>query len=107
MEKDGNTEPLLRDNLDDEHIVARVIIEDVDGMAQTRIVLGSHKGATSFSSVFTLCNSCIGAGVLSLPYAFRKAGNTLRAFTHKPSHSLHTMPCHATCWLSIFVAQFR
>lgn len=31
-------------------------------------------GATSASSVFTLCNSAIGAGVLSLPFAFRRAG---------------------------------
>ena len=54
--------------------VARVIIEEVDGVPRTRIVLGSTKGASSFSSVFTLCNSCIGAGVLSLPYAFRRAG---------------------------------
>ena len=30
--------------------------------------------ATSASSVFTLCNSAIGAGVLSLPFAFRRAG---------------------------------
>lgn len=34
-------------------------------------------GATSMSSVFTLCNSAIGAGVLSLPFAFRRAGNSL------------------------------
>ena len=31
-------------------------------------------GSTAMSSVFTLCNSAIGAGVLSLPYAFRKSG---------------------------------
>lgn len=31
-------------------------------------------GASSVSSVFTMCNSAIGAGVLSLPYAFRCAG---------------------------------
>ena len=31
-------------------------------------------GVTSASSVFTLCNSAIGAGVLSLPFAFRRAG---------------------------------
>ncbi|CAK0787069.1 hypothetical protein CVIRNUC_010285 [Coccomyxa viridis] len=31
-------------------------------------------GSSSMSSVFTLCNSAIGAGVLSLPYAFRKSG---------------------------------
>ena len=54
--------------------VARVIIEEVDGVPRSRIVLGATKGASSFSSVFTLCNSCIGAGVLSLPYAFRRAG---------------------------------
>jgi hypothetical protein len=31
-------------------------------------------GASSLSSVATLCNSAIGAGVLSLPYAFKCAG---------------------------------
>lgn len=31
-------------------------------------------GASSLSSVATLCNSAVGAGVLSLPYAFRCAG---------------------------------
>lgn len=31
-------------------------------------------GATPMSSVLTLCNSAIGAGVLSLPYAFRLSG---------------------------------
>jgi hypothetical protein len=35
---------------------------------------GGASGATSASSVFTLCNSAIGAGVLSLPFAFRRAG---------------------------------
>ena len=33
-------------------------------------------GSSSMSSVFTLCNSAIGAGVLSLPYAFRKSGGS-------------------------------
>lgn len=33
-------------------------------------------GASALSSVFTLCNSCIGAGVLSLPFAFMKAGTS-------------------------------
>ena len=72
-----NAEPLLRGTSAEEHMVARVIIEDVNGVPETRVVLGSQKGATSFSSVFTLCNSCIGAGVLSLPYAFRRAGRVL------------------------------
>lgn len=31
-------------------------------------------GASSWASVFTLCNSAIGAGVLSLPFAFQSAG---------------------------------
>lgn len=31
-------------------------------------------GASSLSSVATLCNSAVGAGVLSLPFAFRCAG---------------------------------
>ena len=33
-----------------------------------------EEGSSSVSSVFTLCNSAIGAGVLSLPYAFRYSG---------------------------------
>lgn len=33
-----------------------------------------EEGSSSMSSVFTLCNSAIGAGVLSLPYAFRYSG---------------------------------
>ena len=33
-----------------------------------------EEGASSLGSVFTLCNSAIGAGVLSLPYAFKCAG---------------------------------
>lgn len=39
--------------------------------------LCSEEGASAISSVFTLCNSCIGAGVLSLPFAFMKAGDLL------------------------------
>ena len=67
-------EPSLSAELPEgESLVARVVIADVHGVARTRIVLGSD-GASSLSSVFTLCNSCIGAGVLSLPYAFRRAG---------------------------------
>ena len=38
------------------------------------MLLEEEAGASSVSSVFTLCNSAIGAGVLSLPYAFRCAG---------------------------------
>lgn len=41
--------------------------------ARVRVLLGTE-GASSLSSVFTLCNSAIGAGVLSLPYAFQCAG---------------------------------
>lgn len=40
-----------------------------------------EEGSSSMSSVFTLCNSAIGAGVLSLPYAFRKSGENLIALT--------------------------
>ncbi len=39
-----------------------------------------EEGSSSMSSVFTLCNSAIGAGVLSLPYAFRKSGEELLAY---------------------------
>lgn len=73
---DGNQHRQSMESLAEDGPVARVIIEEVDGVPRTRIVLGSTKGASSFSSVFTLCNSCIGAGVLSLPYAFRRAGRT-------------------------------
>lgn len=58
----------------------RVEVEDVGGLLgltttrqRVRLVLGTE-GASSLSSVFTLCNSAIGAGVLSLPYAFSCAG---------------------------------
>lgn len=62
--------------------VARVIIKEVEGRAKTVITIGDDaEGESSVSSVFTLCNSAIGAGVLSLPYAFGCAGE------HLPSHS--------------------
>lgn len=55
----------------------RVAVEEAGGLTGTstrvRVVFGTE-GATSLSSVFTLCNSAIGAGVLSLPYAFQCAG---------------------------------
>ena len=38
-----------------------------------------EEGNTAMSSVATLCNSAIGAGVLSLPFAFRQAGKLLPA----------------------------
>lgn len=50
-----------------------VVITPGLGGIRTRIVLGED-GATAVSSVFTLCNSAIGAGVLSLPFAFMRAG---------------------------------
>ena len=34
-------------------------------------------GSSSMSSVFTLCNSAIGAGVLSLPYALESQVRTI------------------------------
>lgn len=42
------------------------------GFPQLRIVVVG--GQSPLASVFTLCNSCIGAGVLALPYALRCAG---------------------------------
>lgn len=43
--------------------------------SDVRILISEdEEGSSSMSSVFTLCNSAIGAGVLSLPYAFRKSG---------------------------------
>lgn len=37
-------------------------------------LLAGTAGASSLSSVFTLCNTAIGAGVLGLPYAFKCSG---------------------------------
>ena len=62
--------------------IARVVINEVDGRASTRIIIGEDaesEGESSVSSVFTMCNSCIGAGVLSLPYAFLCAGMDQKA----------------------------
>ncbi|KIY99600.1 AAAP family transporter: amino acid [Monoraphidium neglectum] len=42
-------------------------------LARARVLLGTE-GATSLSSVSTLCNTALGAGVLGLPYAFARAG---------------------------------
>eukprot|EP00879_Flechtneria_rotunda_P015774 GHRR01016496.1.p1 GENE.GHRR01016496.1~~GHRR01016496.1.p1 ORF type:complete len:334 (+),score=80.43 GHRR01016496.1:326-1327(+) len=57
---------------------AQVTVEEVRGITgsqspRVRVAFGTE-GASSLSSVFTLCNSAIGAGVLSLPYAFQCAG---------------------------------
>ncbi|KAF8059975.1 slc38a7 [Scenedesmus sp. PABB004] len=57
---------------------ARVEVEEGRGLTgrgapRLRVVLGTE-GASSLSSVATLCNSAIGAGVLSLPFAFAAAG---------------------------------
>jgi hypothetical protein len=56
----------------------RVEVEEQTGLtgstSRVRVLLGTE-GASSLSSVFTLCNSAIGAGVLSLPYAFQCAGD--------------------------------
>jgi hypothetical protein len=50
-------------------------VHDEDGSRlETTLDYSGSRGATSISSVFTLCNSAVGAGVLSLPYAFQCAG---------------------------------
>lgn len=50
-------------------------VHDEDGpRLETTLDYSGSTGATSMSSVFTLCNSAVGAGVLSLPYAFQCAG---------------------------------
>ncbi|GBF99905.1 hypothetical protein Rsub_12813 [Raphidocelis subcapitata] len=57
---------------------ARLIIQpgtDADGTPRLNArVEVQEGGASSLSSVATLCNSAVGAGVLSLPFAFRCAG---------------------------------
>lgn len=46
-----------------------------DQRPDVRILISEdEEGSSSMSSVFTLCNSAIGAGVLSLPFAFRLSG---------------------------------
>jgi hypothetical protein len=50
-----------------------------------------EEGSSSMSSVFTLCNSAIGAGVLSLPYAFRYSGEA--AICLPGSMALHSLIC--------------
>ena len=57
-------------SVDDEENLDR----DRDADASSSDSDADDSGATSASSVFTLCNSAIGAGVLSLPFAFRRAG---------------------------------
>ncbi|KAF6257139.1 transmembrane amino acid transporter protein-domain-containing protein [Scenedesmus sp. NREL 46B-D3] len=55
----------------------RVEVEQQAGLTGSKVrvrVLFGTEGASSLSSVFTLCNSAVGAGVLSLPYAFQCAG---------------------------------
>ncbi len=48
------------------------------GSFKARIIIEEATGNSSLSSVFTLSNSAIGAGVLSLPFAFFKAGRPLK-----------------------------
>jgi hypothetical protein len=55
-----------------------------------------EKGATSMSSVFTLCNSAIGAGVLSLPFAFRRAGGLPHRTTNLLSGTCHLLSSDST-----------
>ena len=53
----------------------RAILDDDADADDDEVV----EGNTAMSSVATLCNSAIGAGVLSLPFAFRQAGKLLPA----------------------------
>lgn len=57
------------------------------GFPQLRIVV--QGGQSSLASVFTLCNSCIGAGVLALPYALRCAGTPSNRLS-KPILNINT-----------------
>jgi hypothetical protein len=66
----------------DEELETGLVIEQAEHVLSERRAGGSYasnlsdldEGASSLGSVFTLCNSAIGAGVLSLPYAFKCAG---------------------------------
>ena len=89
--------------------IARVVINEVDGRASTQIIIGEEEGESSVSSVFTMCNSCIGAGVLSLPYAFYCAGMVQRALLPqlhqmKPAKRLSCLHHEQGGWDAFFSA---
>ncbi|KAF6255255.1 transmembrane amino acid transporter protein-domain-containing protein [Scenedesmus sp. NREL 46B-D3] len=57
--------------------VARILVEEATpraGIQDAQQLATDAGGASSLSSVFTLCNTAIGAGVLGLPFAFRCSG---------------------------------
>lgn len=54
--------------------VPRILIEEACPRAGVQQDEQLSAGASSISSVFTLCNTAIGAGVLGLPFAFRCTG---------------------------------
>jgi len=66
----------------DDQLETGLLVAEAEHVIAERQAGGSYasnlsdldEGASSLGSVFTLCNSAIGAGVLSLPYAFKCAG---------------------------------
>lgn len=63
------------ENGSDGPAIVRIKVSPGGTRPDVRILISEdEEGSSSMSSVFTLCNSAIGAGVLSLPYAFRKSG---------------------------------
>ena len=66
----------------DDQLETGLLVAEAEHVIAERRAGGSYasnlsdldEGASSLGSVFTLCNSAIGAGVLSLPYAFKCAG---------------------------------
>lgn len=69
--------------------IAKLIVSSHEGVRGSPLqrddtpayLSGTQDGGTasSWASVFTLCNSAIGAGVLSLPFAFQSAGERLES----------------------------
>ena len=53
---------------------------------------GVHLHSAALPSVATLCNSAIGAGVLSLPFAFMKTGELFREQS-RMQYPCSTCPC--------------
>ena len=84
----------------DDQLETGLLVAEAEHVIAERRAGGSYasnlsdldEGASSLGSVFTLCNSAIGAGVLSLPYAFKCAGAPLGRYY---SESM------GNCWCSL------
>lgn len=94
-------DPDARENGSDGPATVSIKVSPGGVRSDVRILISEdEEGSSSMSSVFTLCNSAIGAGVLSLPYAFRKSGECIAMMLAHPAPSLKK----AHCWWGSFCA---